>query len=225
MAKTTTYKTYDCAIEYSQVFERNMDHGGDDNDAAITIKSKGGMTKLIMIVDEELKDQMIKDGIPAVSLGHDQFKGPDEDGNYRYQAKRYWLTAFDEYTGTVDEETKESLINHGVEAWRFEESKGSFVFTGGNLTYLSKKVNLDDVELVPTGNKAIAGPPNVVDYAASLEEGKAIQWDHSVNIGNGSKAKVKLSIYKNGNKRIIKLEGLGVTELVPYESSGDGIRI
>jgi len=221
MAKTTTYKTYDCAIEYAQVFERNMDHGGDDNDAAITIKSKGGMTKLIMIVDEELKDQMIKDGIPAVSLGHDQFKGPDEDGNYRYQAKRYWLTAFDEYSGLIDEDTKEALINHGVEAWRFHEDN----YTGGNLGYLSKKVNLNDVELVPTGNKAIAGPPNVVDYAASLEEGKAIQWDHSVNIGNGSKAKVKLSIYKNGNKRIIKLEGLGVTELVPYESTGDGIRI
>ena len=225
MAKTTTYKTYDCAIEYAQVFSRNMDHGGDDNDAAITIKAKGGMTKLIMIVDEELKDQMIKDGIPAVSLGHDQFKGPDEDGNYRYQAKRYWLTAFDEYTGTVDEETKEALINHGVEAWRFEENKGNFVYIGGNLGYLSKKVNLDDVELVPTGNKAIAGPPNVVDYAASLEAKEAIQWDHSVNIGNGSNAKVKLSIYKNGNKRIIKLEGLGVTELVPYESTGDGIRI
>lgn len=169
MTKSTSYKVYDCALEYTQVFERNMDKGSDDNDAARTVAAKGGQTKLTMVIGEDTKDQMIADGIPEKSMGYEMFKGPDEDGNYRYVAKRPWNSPFTD----------------------------------------------DDGEMV------IFGEPNVVDYVKTQEAGEQVPWDSEVNIGNGSKAKVKLSIYKNGSKRIIRLESVGVIELVPYEGNGE----
>lgn len=183
MAKSTSYKEYEAELEYAQLFERNMDKGNDDSDAGRTIASKGGQTKVTMLITEEVKDQMIADGIPDKSMGYDMFKHDTDKDLYRYVAKRPWNSPFkDKDTG----------------------------------------------EIQPFGE------PNVVDYAASvaaLEKSKedgspaadAVQWDSEVNIGNGSTAKVKLSIYKNGSKRIVRLEGVGVLELVPYETTG-GVR-
>jgi hypothetical protein len=170
MAKSTTYKVYDASLDYAQVFERNMDKGNDDSDTGRTIASKGGQTKVTMVITEAVKDLMIADGIPEKSMGHDMFKGPDENGNYRYAAKRPWNSPF------TDEETG---------------------------------------EIKPFGE------PNVVDYNATVEAGEQVPWDSEVNIGNGTEAKVKLSIYKNGSKRIVRLESVGVTKLVEYVSSGE----
>lgn len=97
--KVKTHKYYDCALEYAQVFERNMDRGEGDNDAARTVAAKGGQTKVTMIVDEDTKDQMIADGVLEVSMGYEMFKGPDEDGNYRYVAKRPWNSPFKDEEG------------------------------------------------------------------------------------------------------------------------------
>jgi hypothetical protein len=169
MAKSTTYKVYDALMEYAQVFKRNMDKGDDNTDAGRTVASKGGQTKVTMVITEEVKDQMISDGIPDKSMGYDMFKGPDEDGLYRYTAKRPWDSPFTDEDG---------------EPKPFAE-------------------------------------PNVVDYNATVEAGEQVHWDSAVDIGNGSGGKVKLSIYKNGAKRIVRLESVGVTNFVEYISSGE----
>ena len=176
MAKTTQYKVYDCEVIYPQLFEHNMDKGDDKSDAGRKVLSTGGQTKLQMIITEEVKDQMIADGIPAKSMGYEMFKQHTDaegvaDGRWLYVAKRPWMSPF------KDEETG---------------------------------------ELKPFGE------PNVVDYNATKEAGEQVHWDPQVNIGNQSKGKAKLSIYKNGSKRIIRLESFGVTEHVPYTSPSDG---
>ena len=174
MAKNTVYKVYDSELNYAQVFERNKDKGGDDNDAARTIASKGGQTKVTMVVSEEVKDQMIEDGIPEKSLGHEMFK-PNGDGRWVYIAKRPWNSPF------KDEET---------------------------------------------GEMKPFGAPNVVEMrtvtnADGQEEIEITPWDDEVNIGNGSKGKVKMSIWSSGSKRIVRLESVAVTELVEYEANGE----
>ena len=226
MAKSTTWKTYEAELEYAQLFERNMDKGNDDSDAGRTIAAKGGQTKVTMLISEDVKDQMIADGVPLVSMGYDMFKHDPERDLFRYVAKRPWLSTFDEYTGEVTDTQKKSLLAKGVDSKTFEELQ----YTGGNLSYWDKTI-----ELSSTGKKVAFGEPNVVDYPASVaameaakETGEtvdAVQWDPSVNIGNGSTAKVKLSIYENGSKRIIRLEGVAVVEHVAFESEGfDGVR-
>jgi hypothetical protein len=169
MAKSTTYKVYDALMEYAQVFKRNMDKGDDNTDAGRTVASKGGQTKVTMVITEEVKDQMIADGIPDKSMGYDMFKGPDEDGLYRYTAKRPWNSPFKDDAG-------------------------------------------DRVEF---------GEPNVVDYNATVEAGEQVPWDSAVDIGNGSAGKIKASIYKNGAKRIVRLESVGVTNFVEHVSNGE----
>jgi len=57
----------------------------------------------------------------------------------------------------------------------------------------------------------INGPPNVVDWKASQENKVAVPWDTEQNIWNGSKVKVKVSIYK-GRVNIVTLESVGVVE-------------
>lgn len=59
------------------------------------------------------------------------------------------------------------------------------------------------------------GPPRVADADKNL-------WDESVNIGNGSKGKVYVSVYETKMGKGTRLEGVQVTELVEYESSSEG---
>ena len=68
MAKSTTWKTYEAELEYAQLFERNMDKGNDDSDAGRTIAAKGGQTKVTMLITEDVKDQMIADGVMVLRL-------------------------------------------------------------------------------------------------------------------------------------------------------------
>ena len=216
MAKSTTYKVYDALMEYAQLFERNMDKGDDKTDAGRTVASKGGQTKVTMVITEKVKDQMIADGIPDKSMGYDMFKGPNEAGLYSYNAKRPWLSPFDEYTGVVTESQKNTLISKSVSDKCFnDEGDGTITYTGGSVERIC------DVKLTATGNKAKFDEPNVVDYNATVEAGEQVHWDSAVNIGNNSDGKVKLSIYKNGAKRIVRLESVGVTNLVEYVSSGE----
>ena len=174
MAKNTTYRVYDCELRYANVFQRNMDPGSDKTDAGRTIAAKGGQTKVDMIISEEVKDQMIEDGIPAVSLGNEMFK-PNGDGRWFYVAKRPWISPF------KDEETGEMKP-----------------FGAPNVVEMRTVPDVDgheDIEITP--------------------------WDEEVNIGNGSKGKVKMSIWSSGSKRIVRLESVAVTELVEYEANGE----
>ena len=101
MAKgDTIWKTYPCKLKYAKVFKENMETGFDedgnpiDADWAQTIRDRGGKWSVVMCVDDATKGKMIKDGIPEVTLGYDQFKPDDEFEGYPwgYNAKRYVLT-------------------------------------------------------------------------------------------------------------------------------------
>lgn len=123
----------------------------------------------------------------------------------------------------VTDEVKAAMIADGIP----EKSMGYQMFqevmegTGddarptGEWRYRAKRPNLSPFK-DDDGNPQYFGPPNVVDYPATAEAGEQVKWDEEVLLGNGTEAKVKLSIYKNGSKRIIRLESIGVMKLVEY---------
>ena len=179
MAKgETIWKTYPCKLKYAKVFNENMDTGLDDNgdpidaDWAQTIRDRGGKWSVDMCVTEVTKEKMIRDGIPEVTLGYDQFKPDDEFEGYpwRYSVKRYVVTG-------MKDETGEPVLNDPPAL--------------GNLKELYEG---DDGKTHAT--------------LWTWEDGQ---------LGNGTDANVTVSIYKNGKKRIIALQKIGLKEVVPYE--------
>lgn len=160
----TTWKEYEAELEWARLREDNRDMGpGDDSDVGRKITEQDGQYTLDMIVTDDVKAQMLKDGIPEAPLGHNQFK-PTDDGRWRYKAKR---------------------------------------------PHLAVKMLDDD------GNPTVMGPPVVLDYKASKEANAAVEIEE--NVGNGSKAIVKLAIWK-GRGTIVTLDKVGVTDLVEYEA-------
>lgn len=92
-------------------------------------------------------------------------------------------------------------------------------------THLHKRFNNDD------GSRRVNGPPAVFDYNKAVEAWKAAggkggmvdeyttPWDMEKDglLGNGTKAKVKVSIYK-GRATIVTLEKIAVVEQVKYDA-------
>jgi hypothetical protein len=91
-----------------------------------------------------------------------------------------------------------------------------------------------------TGEKKVMGAPLVFDYNKAMASYEAAgskgvlgkehitPWDMDQDglIGNGTKAKVKLSIYRGKNKAgkptcVVTLEAVAIMDLVVYEGSGD----
>jgi hypothetical protein len=91
------------------------------------------------------------------------------------------------------------------------------------------------------GSPQHMGAPKVFDFNKAMEDWKAAggtgrimddhktSWDSSVDglIGNGSKGKVKLSVYRGTNKAgkptcVVQLEEVAVTELVKYDAPTRG---
>ena len=124
-------------------------------------------------------------------------------------------------TMIVDQDTKDQMVDDGIP----EVSMGYQMFTpvegrDGFYSYVAKRPHLSNFTDQDTGEKQPFGPPNVVDYPATLEAGESVYWDTEVNIGNHSKGKVKIFKWENGNKRIVRLESVGVIEHVPYADQG-----
>jgi len=86
----TTWKKYPATINWAKVYEDNRDMGPqDDSDIGKKLTESQGQYTLDMLVDGEIKEQMIKDGIPEVVLGYPQFHSvEDEDDLWKYRAKR-----------------------------------------------------------------------------------------------------------------------------------------
>jgi hypothetical protein len=97
--------------------------------------------------------------------------------------------------------------------------------------WYSKYIKEDD------GSFKFVGAPKVFDYNEAVEAWKAAgaqgritdsqktSWDVDSKglIGNGSKAKVKLTVYRGTNKAgkatcVVQLEEVAITELVPYDA-------
>ena len=90
------------------------------------------------------------------------------------------------------------------------------------------------------GDPQLMGAPVVFDYNKAVEAfkeagGNGVMKDEYITpwtmqdglIGNGTKAKVKLSIYRGKNKAgkptcVVTLEKIAITDYVPYESNDDG---
>jgi hypothetical protein len=161
------YKEYEAVLEWARLREDNRDMGpGDDSDVGKKLTNSQGQYTVDMIVTDDVRNQMIKDGVPEVSMEYQQFHFV-EDGKWRYRAKR----------------------PHYKPSW----DKGT------------------------EGHNGVLGAPVVIDYKASKEAERAILMED--NLGNGTKAVVKLSIYKKGNSSIVRIEKVGVTDLVEYEAS------
>lgn len=98
---------------------------------------------------------------------------------------------------------------------------------GDNYTFKVKRPHVSKYLKDDEGKRQVMGPPLVFDYNAALkawdEAGRAGRFDEYIApwkmadglIGNGTRAKVKLSVYK-GKATIVTLERIGFTELVQY---------
>ncbi|CAB4139071.1 hypothetical protein UFOVP346_18 [uncultured Caudovirales phage] len=98
---------------------------------------------------------------------------------------------------------------------------------GDTYTYKVKRQHLSKNLKDDSGNRQMMGAPLVFDYNAALkawdDNSRAGRFDEFIVpwkmsdglIGNGTRAKVKLSVYK-GRATIVTLERIGFTELVQY---------
>ena len=89
----TKYLTYPCKVMWAKVFEENRDMGNPDNDMGKKIIAHEGQYVLDMHITEQTKRQMVADGIPEQSMGHDMFKPAFQfaDHEWVYRPKRMHL--------------------------------------------------------------------------------------------------------------------------------------
>ena len=141
---------------------------------------------------------------------------PKEETNGEYQL-----------TTIVDEETKAKMIAAGIP----EVSMGWPQFKpaeDGKFAYRTKRPHQSKWLKERDGSPVVLGPPEVFFFNESVAKMKAEGGDtiepyivhHNPDvdglISNGSEAKVKLSIYSQGSKRIIQLQRVALTSLIPY---------
>jgi hypothetical protein len=99
--------------------------------------------------------------------------------------------------------------------------------------YTAKRPHLSKYLLDEAGDRKVMGPPLVFDfnafqgaYKAAGGQGKSddyiTPWTIEDGlIGNGTKAKVRLNIYKGVKAIIVTLERIGITDHVVYETAGN----
>jgi hypothetical protein len=99
--------------------------------------------------------------------------------------------------------------------------------------YTAKRPHLSKYLLDEAGDRKVMGPPLVFDfntfqeaYKAAGGQGKSddyiTPWTIQDGlIGNGTKAKVRLNIYKGVKATIVTLERIGITDHVVYETAGN----
>lgn len=81
--KKPNYFTIECELQYPKVFERNRDMGNDTVDHS----AYDGLYSVDLIMGEEAKAEMVRAGVPEVSLNYEMFKELG-DGQYKYKIKR-----------------------------------------------------------------------------------------------------------------------------------------
>lgn len=91
---------------------------------------------------------------------------------------------------------------------------------GNSELALGKYLKLKRPNVHPSGIEAFGGAPKVFDF----REGESTkQWDFAEDgeLGNGSKVKVKVSIYGSGPRASIRLERIAVLEQKVYTREED----
>lgn len=144
-------------------------------------------------------------------MGSEQYPLTDVDGQYKIQL-------------VVDGATRDKMLKDGIpdtilgydmfKPVEGEEDKYAYTF---KRTHLHKNFKDDN------GNPQLQGPPNVVDWNATMQQQQAVPWDTEQNIWNGSKVRVKCSIYK-GRANIVTLESVGVVELAEQPEQKEVVR-
>ena len=146
--------------------------------------------------------------------------GNGADIDYSEEGGRYSVESI------ITEEVKQDLINAGVPESQLGYDK--FKPTGdGRFSFRTYRPHLNKYIMdEATGEPIVLGPPEVVDLNKPMmdeETGRKqyAPWNDEVNIGNGSKGRVKVQII-HGKRTMVRLLKIGVKELVEYEGSGDG---
>jgi len=80
-------KKYEAILEWAKLKESNRDIKSTDKRVQMALDKTQGKYSLDMIVTDEVRQQMVADGIPEVVLGNQMFKDIGE-GMWRYKAKR-----------------------------------------------------------------------------------------------------------------------------------------
>jgi len=132
---------------------------------------------------------------------------------YEFEGELYWtkVSEPDEYNGNkfyvtnihADKETYNNFKASGIST-RVNEKDGKYVL---------KVKRPVEPKVFPDGTSVGGGKPALYDKDGNPWEGPEI-------IGNGTKAKVKVSVYdiKNRSNKGHRLEAIYIQEFVPYES-------
>jgi hypothetical protein len=126
----------------------------------------------------------------------------------------------------ITEATKDKMISDGIPevTLGYAQFKADDEFEGHPWRYNVKRYVITGMKDRKTGEPVLNDPPSLGNLKELYEgdDGRthASHWKYEDGlIGNGSDANVTLSIYKNGNKRIIALQKIGLVEVVPYEDN------
>lgn len=165
------------------------------------------------------------------------FEGNRDNGDMHAETDGVYKT-----TMRVSDEQIQQLIDLGVPEVQlgYQTFKDSTIDGESFKTYAVKRPHLSKyLKDETTGDAQVMGPPLIFDLNKALEaynEAGAIgwikpefktPWEMSDGlIGNGTTAKVKMSIYRGKNKAgkptcMVNLEEIAIVDLVPYAGSGE----
>ena len=201
----TKWVTIDCELEYAKVFEDNRDMGSEK----VNLDKFEGVYRVTCIMDDENKQKLLDAGVPQ---DHDlleqkvrafmEAEGIDDPD----------LAAF-KYGKTKEGEKLTAKVGYQQKFKKRDDGRWSFSFKRPHFNpNLAGKINPKTGE----ENDGYMYGPRVTDYAATQEAGEFVLWNPEVKLGNGTKAKVKVAVYKGAGSSIITLEAVSVVEHVEF---------
>lgn len=89
-------------VEWAKIFPSNMDKGGDDNNAAKSVKAKGGQYIMDFYPEDPdgFQQELVSNGVDMAPMGHKRIKV--RDGKEFYKLKRV-------HNGPVDKKTNKPI--------------------------------------------------------------------------------------------------------------------
>lgn len=201
----TDWVQIDAELEYAKVFEDDRDMGNEK----VNLDKFQGVYRVTCIMDDENKQKLLKAGVPQ---DHDLLEQKVREFMEAEGIDDPDLAAF-KYGKTKEGEKLTTKVGYQQKFKKRDDGRWSFSFKRPHFNpNLAGSVNSKTGEV----NDGYMGAPRVTDYAATQEAKEFVMWDPEVKLGNGTKAKVKVQIYKGGNSSIITLEAVSVVEHVEY---------
>lgn len=200
----TNWVTIDCELEYCKLFEDDRDMGNEH----VNLDKFDGVYRVTCIMDDDNKEKLIKAGVPQ---DHALLKKEIESFMKDNNLDDYDLAEV-KYGKTKEGEKLINKVRYQQEFKQTEDGRWKFSFKRPHFN-----PNLAGTVNPKTGveNDGIMGPPRVTDFEATQEAKEFVMWNPDVKLGNGSKGKVKVSVYK-GRGTTITLEAVAVTDHIEY---------